>query len=157
MQQYIRTCVLCDEKIRSQHKLCRVHFRDYGDQINEPWFIEIAQQQKKQDDIDRRERFQLPFYSETDLHGEYKAPELLSKRDVGRPSTDWRIVDKVLKIYDESLEQVEIGNALRVKSLRQIAREVKSLMGIHMGYVTIRNILLEYRKDIYMRGKHISV
>jgi len=153
---YVRTCVLCDEKIKSQHKLCKRHFIDYGDQINTPWFIELASQQKKQDDIDRRERFQLPFYSETNLQGEYNAPELLSKRDVGRPSTDWRIVDKVLKIYDASLEQVELGTAIRVKPLRQIAREIQTTMGVHIGYVTIRNILLEYRKHIYMRKEGVN-
>jgi len=151
--QYIRTCVLCDEKIKSQHKLCKTHFKEYGDQINEPWFIDIALQQKKQDDIDRRERFQLPFYSETNIHGEYKAPELLSKRDVGRPSTDWRTVEKVLRIYDASLEDVEVGIAPRVKSLRQIAKEVAAEIGTNIGYVTCRNILLEYRKDSYMKGK----
>ena len=151
--QYIRTCVLCDEKIKSQHKLCKKHFTEYGDQINEPWFIDIALQQKKQDDIDRRERFQLPFYTETNIHGEYKAPELLSKRDVGRPSTDWRTVEKVLRIYDASMEDVELGLIPRVKSLRQIAKEVAAEIGMNIGYVTCRNILLEYRKDTYMKSK----
>lgn len=153
--RYLKTCVLCDEKIKSQHKLCKKHFTEYGDQVNEKWFIEIALQQKKQDDIDRRERFQLPFYSETNLHGEYKAPELLSKRDVGRPNTDWRIVDKILKIYDVSLENVELGLVTRVKSLRQIAREVKETIGVQIGYVTCRNILLEYRKDSYMKNRNV--
>jgi len=109
--------------------------------MDEPWFIALAQEQAKQDVIDRHESYRLPYYSATNIYGIHEAPELLSKRDVGRPSTDWRIVDKVLQIYDSSVEDVNEGKAARPKSLRTIARELDN----KIGYVTVRNILKEYR------------
>ncbi len=54
-----------------------------------------------------------------------------------------------------SLENVELGLVTRVKSLRQIAREVKETIGVQIGYVTCRNILLEYRKDSYMKNRNV--
>jgi hypothetical protein len=113
--------------------------------MREPWFIALAQEQQKQDQIDRYESYGLPYHSATDIYGKYTAPELLSKRDVGRPSTDWRIIEKVLCLYDKSIDDVQLKRAIRPASLRAIAKE----LGNKIGYVTIRNILLEYRKDIY--------
>jgi hypothetical protein len=110
--------------------------------MDEPWFKALAEEQSKQDTIDRHESYRLPYYSATNMYGVYEAPELLSKRDVGRPSTDWRIVDKVLQIYDSSVEDVNEGKAVRPKSLRAIAKELDN----KIGYVTVRNILKEYRK-----------
>ncbi len=142
---YYKTCVLCDEKIRTTYDLCAKHYKEFGNQINEPWFKELAALQQEQDDIDKRERYNIPYYSTTDIHGVYEPPKLLSKKDVGRPSTDWRIAAKVLEVYDESVDAVKNKKAVRVKSLRQIAREV----GHGLGYVTCRNILLKYRKESY--------
>jgi hypothetical protein len=139
---YNKTCVLCDTRIKSSHRLCNQHFNEYRERMNEPWFQALAKEQSRQDTIDKHERYCLPYNSTTDIYGVYTAPELLSKRDVGRPSTDWRIVDKVLKIYDASVEDVKEGKALRPKSLRTIARELHN----KIGYVTVRNILKEYRK-----------
>ncbi len=142
---YTKTCILCDTKIKSSYRLCSQHFTEYRDRMDEPWFKALAEEQSRQDTIDRRESYRLPYYSATDIHGTYNSPELLSKRDVGRPSTDWRIVDKVLQIYDDSVADVREGKTIRTKSLRAIAREVGSVV----GYVTVRNILREYRNDIY--------
>jgi hypothetical protein len=77
------------------------------------------------------------------MYGEQAAPELLLKRDVGRPSTDWRLVEKVLAIYDQSVEDVLEKRTPRTKSLRSIAKEMNHVL----GYVTIRNILKEYRSS----------
>lgn len=129
-------------KIKSSHRLCNKHFTEYRDQMNEPWFIALLEEQSKQDVIDRHESYCLPWYSSTNLYGVYEAPQLLAKRDVGRPSTDWRIVDKVLRIYDASVEDVVEGKAIRPKSLRAIAKEMNNVI----GYVTVRNILKEYRQ-----------
>lgn len=118
--------------------------------MREPWFIALAQEQQRQDQIDRYESYALPWHSATDLYGKYTAPELLSKRDVGRPSTDWRMVEKVLRLYDESIDNVRLKYAIRPISLRTIARE----LGNKIGYVTIRNILLEYRKDTYLDKRY---
>lgn len=139
---YHKTCVLCDTKIKSSHRLCSLHFTQYRGQVDEPWFKALAAEQSVQDTIDRHESYCLPYYSATNLYGVHEAPELLSKRDVGRPSTDWRIVDKVLQIYDSSVADVNEGKAIRPKSLRAIARQLDN----KIGYVTVRNILKEYRK-----------
>lgn len=139
---YRKTCILCDVKIKSSHRLCATHFTQYKDQIEEPWFKALAIEQSIQDTIDRYESYCLPYYSATNIYGVHESPELLSKREVGRPSTDWRIVDKVLNIYDSSVEDVNEGKAIRPKSLRAIARELDN----RIGYVTVRNILKEYRK-----------
>lgn len=150
---YYKTCVLCDIKIKSSHRLCTAHFVEYKDQMDQPWFIALAEEQAKQDAIDKREGYCLPYHSATNMYGVYEAPQLLAKRDVGRPSTDWRIVDKVLQIYDASVEDVREGKALRPKSLRAIAKE----LGNKIGYVSVRNILKEYRKDVYHNVKTISL
>lgn len=139
---YTKTCVLCDTKIKSSHRLCSQHFSEYRDQMTEDWFIALSQEQSRQDTIDRYESYCLPYNSATNIYGVQDSPELLSKREVGRPSTDWRIVDKVLQIYDASVEDVKEGKAARPKSLRAIAR----LLDNKIGYVTVRNILKEYRK-----------
>jgi hypothetical protein len=110
--------------------------------MTEDWFIALSQEQSRQDTIDRHESYCLPYNSSTNIYGVHEAPELLSKREVGRPSTDWRIVDKVLQIYDASVEDVHEGKIARPKSLRSIARELDN----QIGYVTVRNILKEYRK-----------
>ena len=139
---FYKTCVLCDTKIKSSYKLCSLHFSEYRDQMNTPWFLALAEEQTRQDTIDKHEHYCLPYWSTTNIYGIHEATELLSKREVGRPSTDWRIVDKVLQIYDSSVEDVKEGIALRPKSLRAIARELNNCI----GFVTVRNILREYRK-----------
>jgi len=149
---YNKTCVLCDEKIKPSHRLCTAHYKEYKEQMDEPWFKALADCQQRQDEIDRHEGYCLPYGSSTDIYGVYEAPELLAKRDVGRPSTDWRIVDRVLRIYDESVEMVRDGKLARPKSLRAIARE----LGNAVGYVTVRNILREYRSKEKERKLHDS-
>ena len=150
---YTKTCALCDTKIKSSHRLCGIHFTQYRDQINENWFKALCEEQTRMDIIDRRESYSLPYGSSTNIYGIYEAPELLSKKDVGRPSTDWRIVDKVLQIYDFSVQDVKEGKAIRPKSLRAIAKEI----GNTIGYVSVRNILREYRREVYYNAKTISV
>lgn len=118
--------------------------------MDEEWFIALAEEQSRQDIIDKHERFSLPYGSTTNVYGVYEAPELLSKREIGRPSTDWRIVDKVLQIYDTSVQDMLEGKTTRVKSLRSIAKEVGNI-----GFCTVRNILIEYgRKQINKQYKN---
>ena len=142
--QYYRTCVLCDTKIRSSYRLCAVHYPLYRDQMDEPWFKALAAEQQIQDDIDRREGYVLPYDSATNIYGQHELTELLSKRNVGRPSTDWRLVERVLRLYDESQGQVELGKSKRVKSLRTLANEV----GNKIDHCTVRNILKTYRQKV---------
>lgn len=138
-----RTCVLCDKKIRASYRLCTAHYAQYGDMMSQEWFKELAKAQAKQDEIDRLEAYEVPYHSSTTSTGEASKLELLSRKNVGRPATDWRIVDKVLQIYDTSVDQVELGLSPRIKSLRLIAHEV----GNSIDHCTVRNILKVYRKQ----------
>jgi len=135
------TCVLCDRKILPKYRLCTEHFREYGDQLHTEWFMFLLTEQKKQDVIDRLERYNFPYGRSTDIYGSRSDIELLSKRKVGRPATDWRIIDKVLKVYDDSLEEVLDNKVARIKSLRQMARDLNGII----DHCTIRNILNIYR------------
>jgi len=110
--------------------------------MNEPWFKELAKAQSIQDEIDKRESYQIPFTSAADSNGKVEVSELLAKKPVGRPSTDWRIVAKVLQIYDTSIDVYEQGLSPRIKSLRTIAKEV----GNSVDHCTVRNILNAYRR-----------
>lgn len=140
--QYYRTCVLCETKIKSSHRLCSKHYPDYKEHMHEPWFEALANEQQRQDDIDRREGFVLPYNSATDIYGQQESPQLLVKRNVGRPATDWRIVERVLRLYDASLEQFELKQTKRVKSLRTLANEVGNVV----DHCTVRNIIKTYRE-----------
>lgn len=134
MTFYTRTCVLCDTKIKASQRLCTAHYKEYGTATDEPWFKELLRQQKRQDAIDRLERHSLPTTSSVNVYGDYTPPELLSKRPVGRPATDWRIVNKILAVYDDSVDT-------KPKSLRKIARAVDN----KVDHCTVRNILKTYR------------
>ncbi len=142
--QYTKTCILCDTKIRSAHRLCPEHFTQYRNQMNEPWFKALAEEQAKQDDIDRRERYLIPYSSATDLYGNYEQKGLLAKRDVGRPSTDWRIVHKVLEIYDQSVEDVLMKRTPRIISLRAISNQIDN----KIDHCTVFKILKSYRRKV---------
>lgn len=108
----------------------------YADSMKEPWFLALLEAQQKQETIDRYESFELPYSAGVNMYGKQSAPELLAKRPVGRPPTDWRIVNRVLELYDESIEILQ-----KKKSLRQLAREVNGVI----DHCTVRNILKEYR------------
>lgn len=140
-RHYTRTCILCDTLIPSKYRLCSEHFIKYKNVMNERWFIVLAESQKTQDEINRRESYSLPYSQSTDLHGTYKSSELLSKRNIGRPETNWIIVNKVLEIYDMSIEDFLLNKVPRVKSLRTIAKELNNVI----DHCTVRNIIRAYR------------
>jgi hypothetical protein len=96
--------------------------------------------QKKQRAIDRMECFTLDSYVINTTTTEHK-PQQTVKKEVGRPSTNWIVVNQVLSIYDESVDLFITGKVAKVKSLRTIARELNN----RIGYCTVRNILKEYR------------
>lgn len=141
MQYYSRTCVLCTEKIPSTRKLCTHCFAQYKDQMHEQWFEALAREQAKQDIIDRRERYNIPYGSTTDIYGIQAKPELLAKRNIGRPPTDWRIIQRILELYDQSLEDIVYKKRTRPLSLRAIAAEIDG----KVSYLTVRTILRSYR------------
>lgn len=69
-------------------------------------------------------------------------PELLSKRNIGRPATDWRIIQRILELYDYSVEETELKKRTRPLSLRALAKHINH----KVSYLTVRTILRTYRK-----------
>lgn len=136
----LRTCVLCDRQIRTTYKLCHECFKEYSEFVQEPWFKEIARLQAQQDKIDKFENTDLDAPA-AQLIGD--TPNITIKKDIGRPKTDWRIVNKVLEIYDRDREQVLNGEKKKPLSLRAMAREINEAV----GYFTVRSILIQYRPD----------
>lgn len=141
MSQIQYTCVLCDIPVRAMHRFCSKHFVEYGERIHEPWLKYLLETQRTQRFIDKHECYTLSPISMTDIRGIAEKHEYVSKKDVGRPSTHWRLVNQVLEIYDASVEETIAGKTTRIKSLRAIARELNN----RIGYCTVRNILKEYR------------
>lgn len=142
MYQYTTTCILCPTKIKPSHVLCKPCYKLYSDQMNEDWFKEIMNIQRRQDYIDKRENKGLPYYTQTDMYGVIQTKGLDHKKNVGKPKTQWNIIERVLDIFDTSIE-----NNIPV-SLRSIANVVKDA-GYTIHYTTVRNILLEFRKKQY--------
>lgn len=107
--------------------------------MQDAWFIELAKAQLKQDGIDKREGYFIPFNSSTDIYGEPTVKIVVGKKDIGRPPINWNIRNKVLELYDNSveLETQKMGKRL---SLRAIAK----LLNNEIGYVSVRNILIDY-------------
>jgi hypothetical protein len=131
---------LCERFISPKYRLCTQHFREYKDQMHEPWFKELAQAQSRQDVIDFYEGYSLSFGATVDIEGTHSADvKLLSKKNIGRPATDWRIVNKVLLLFDQNTTDVEENNARKL-SLRTMA----TLVG-GVDHCTVRNILNRYR------------
>lgn len=118
---YLRTCTLCQNKIRVCYLLCKECNILYGKYIEQPWFIDLMKQQKRQDAIDSRE---------------VNPPK--SSKNKGRPPINHKIVEHILSIYD-NLEEDEIISL----------RSIQSALSVPVNHETIRNILLRYRKEKY--------
>lgn len=142
MHYYPRTCALCTERIPATKKLCRSCFMQYKHFMHEEWFTALISEQLRQDHIDKRERYTIPYSSTTDIYGEQDKPELLSKRNVGRPLTDWRIIQRILEAYDKSIEELQIQKRTRPLSLRALAKIVDN----KVSYLTVRTILRTYKR-----------
>jgi len=136
----IKTCILCDTKIQSSYKLCRACYAAYRAYVDTPWFKELAKLQAVQDRISQIENADIE--TPTALHVSAQ-PDIEIKKDIGRPRTDWQIVNKVLEIYDNDRELVLNGERARPLSLRAIAKEINYVV----GYFTVRSILIRFRPD----------
>jgi len=139
----MKTCVLCSNThLKPHHKLCSACYREYKDQMNEPWFIELEKMQKRQDQIDGQELF--PLLTGLASATAIESTTVPARKNVGRPQTRWILVNEVLSIYDESVanEQQNVGRRL---SLRQISKR----MGNRVKYLTVRRILQMYRANVY--------
>jgi len=140
--QPMKTCTLCANKIKPKQKLCYECYKDYKGYIDESWFKELVQLQQRQDDIDRKE-YSLNGDSEVNIYGA-SSNNPGFKKGVGRPTTDRKLVNEVLKLYDLSLENESNGTGKRY-SLRRLQKEMNN----RVKYLTIRRILKTYRKEFY--------
>lgn len=146
----MRTCVLCDNTIRPQYRLCYTCYKEYAQQMNEPWFKELELMQKKQDRIDIRESSILSA-GNVDMYGQAEHAVVTAIRSVGRPATSWILVNEVLRLYDESIEQERAGTGKRY-SLRKLEKAMNS----RVKFLTIRRILLSYRSDTFPKKELLS-
>jgi hypothetical protein len=142
-----KTCILCPNRIQTMYKLCRVCYKEYHQYTDTPWFKELVKMQIKQDRIDSLENGDIDMHGSVAIDGLPEKPSITVKREIGRPKTDWRIVQRVLDIYDDDREKVIQGKKVKPLSLRAIAREIDNAV----GYFTVRTILLEYRPDYNKR------
>lgn len=104
------------------------------------WFQELESLQRRQDEIDRQEYQLLDYTNSSTIVGTIADKPVVGKKSVGRPATDWRLEQKVLDLFDESIEQ---GNRL---SLRTIA----GILNNKVKYLTVRRILLDHRKEQFL-------
>lgn len=135
----MKLCLLCHRRIRPTHTLCVLHFKEYRTSMHEPWFKALLEEQRIQDSIDKIERDTLPqdntrsSYTVTPIH-------TIGKQGSGR-STDWRIVDRILRLYDDSQAMVQQHKRTKPLSLRALEKAIDGVV----DHCTIRKILQTYR------------
>ncbi len=115
--------------------------------MNETWFIELVKLQQRQDSIDRQENSFLTDTTGTNIYGTITAPEVSSKKAIGRPPTHWSLINEVLRLYDCSLEE-ELNGGKRLS-----LRAIQAKMNRRVKYLTVRRILKTYRADTYSNKK----
>lgn len=143
----MKTCVLCPEKVKPKYKLCAACYKKYKDYIHEEWFIELVALQGKQDSIDRKEGY-ITYNIGANIYGTIDNAQTPSHKNVGRPSTDWRLVNEILELYDQSVED-ELNGVGKRLSLRGMQKKVNN----RVKYLTVRRILMTYRKDTFPKKK----
>lgn len=130
-----KQCLLCPNMIPAKQRLCYPCFKQYRDQMHEPWFIALAELQKVQERIDTKEQYHIDPRTNTDLYGAIIHTAVNTKQRVGRPGTHWKLIEEILQLYDTSLEH---GQRLSVRAIeKQMDRRVK--------FLTIWKILKKYR------------
>jgi hypothetical protein len=134
----LKTCLLCPNTIPAKHKLCYPCYRQYKDCMREAWFLALVELDKVQYKIDNKEQYHIDFRTNTDLYGVPIRTAVKSKRSVGRPRTDWKLIEEVLQLYDTSIEN---GQRLSVRALEKA-------MNRRIKFLTIWKIIKRYRKNI---------
>lgn len=99
--------------------------------------------QKRQDKIDGHESFTLESGS-VNMYGKAEQAIVSSKKSVGRPATNWMLINEVLERYDASLANERAGLGKRLS-----LRKLEKAMGGKVKFLTVRRILLMYRKDSF--------
>lgn len=134
-------CILCGKSIHVTYKLCKHCYKQYHMYMHEPWFLELARLEKIQNKINDMEPYSISDAVLTEID---QPDAQVVKNPVGRPAIDWRIVESILKIYDEDIDHITRNNLKRKPiSYRSIAR----LLGNKVSYLTIREYIRKYRKN----------
>jgi hypothetical protein len=105
--------------------------------------------QKNQDKIDLRESYALESGS-VNMYGKPEQQIVSSKKSVGRPATSWLLINEVLRRYDESIDNERNGAGKRLS-----LRKLEKAMSHRVKFLTIRRILLTYRKDSFPNKQKI--
>jgi len=142
---HYRTCVLCDRQLPNNQRTCTPCFRKYGEYFKEDWFIALSSMQQKQDSIDHAEIFQLPYTAEVSLHGVLQDTPKSGKRGIGRPLTDWRVMNHILAIYDEAIEEQTPLSLRKITTLVNAHFSNKKQKNMQITHLTVRAVLMRYR------------
>lgn len=137
----MKTCVLCPDKIAPRYTLCKSCYARHGIYIETAWFKELRRLQARQDTIDARESYFIPASIRTTMQGAIEATTVSSKKPIGRPATDHKLVEEVLRLFDES----------RARGEKISLRKIEALLNNRVKFLTVRNILLTYRKKEYQQ------
>jgi hypothetical protein len=105
--------------------------------MREAWFLALVELDKVQYKIDNKEQYHIDSRTNTDLYGVPIRTAVKSKRSVGRPRTDWKLIEEVLQLYDTSIEN---GQRLSVRALEKA-------MNRRIKFLTIWKIIKRYRKN----------
>lgn len=138
---YPNKCILCDNRAKQKHILCTQCFIIYKEYMHEEWFLELVKLQRIQKVIDRNEHYNLPFNIETCLQGKQISNESLSKKNKGKQRIDYRVIQRVLDIYDNSAEDVLLNKSARIITYRQLSKQSK------VALTTCYFIIKRYRKQ----------
>ena len=134
----IKTCAVCTEPLRVPYfTLCHACYEEYKDHLKETWMKELIRIQRKQDSITAKERFSL---------FPYNALSTKMVPDTRQYTMPTEVAERILKIYDDSIEKEACGIGKRM-SLRKIQKEINNAV----SYITIRSLLMNYRKETYSK------
>lgn len=134
----IKTCAVCTEPLRVPYfTLCYACYNQYRDQLKEPWMKELIRIQRRQDAITSKEQYSLVPYKSLDTR---MVPD---NRQYTMPA---ELAEKILQLYDDSIDKEACGVGKRIS-----LRKIQELIGNAVSYITIRSLLMAYRKETYMK------
>lgn len=98
---------------------------------------ELIRIQRRQDAITSKEQYSLVPYKSLDTR---MVPD---NRQYTMPA---ELAEKILQLYDDSIDKEACGVGKRIS-----LRKIQELIGNAVSYITIRSLLMAYRKETYMK------
>lgn len=144
-----KICLLCGANINLQGnfaKLCSSCWHLYKKYKNELWYKELQVMQSAQEYIDRKECHRLTYGMESDLYGNYTQAN--TRQRAMQRVRNYTIAEKVLALYDKSLEEEELGLGKRLT-----LREIVKLIDYKLTHIAVRDILVKYKRPLNKRGR----